>query len=127
MADGIGRIPLALEMDDFLRAIPSSEKEANSRRVAIASVRYRPTSSAPGAHRTDSKNESASEPAPNLIDCNQPITRHVFDQLVFQGVVRRLGIGGDAAAERTLNIINVSSAPQAGGPRVEDPVSKFRN
>ncbi len=33
----------------------------------------------------------------------------------------------EAGAERTLSIIKVSSAAQAGGPRVEDLVRKFRN
>jgi len=32
----------------------------------------------------------------------------------------------EAGAERTLSIIKVSSAAQAGGPRVEDLVRKFR-
>lgn len=32
----------------------------------------------------------------------------------------------DAGAERTLSIIKVSSGAQAGGPRVEDLVGKFR-
>ncbi|RZL96509.1 MAG: thiamine-binding protein [Variovorax sp.] len=33
----------------------------------------------------------------------------------------------EAGAERTLSIIKVSSGAQAGGPRVEDLVRKFRN
>lgn len=32
----------------------------------------------------------------------------------------------ESGAERTLSIIKVSSAAQAGGPRVEDLVRKFR-
>ena len=32
----------------------------------------------------------------------------------------------EAGAERTLSIIKVSSGAQAGGPRVEDLVRKFR-
>lgn len=33
----------------------------------------------------------------------------------------------EAGAERTLSVIKVSSGAQAGGPRVEDLVRKFRN
>ena len=33
----------------------------------------------------------------------------------------------ESGAERTLSVIKVSSSAQAGGPRVEDLVRKFRN